>query len=252
MINTMIKKSLLLFFALGCFAAGKAQDTLGPQGDFFGGLPSPLDMAQVFQTKGKFHKEWLYPVSARTTHTSSFSKSIVTGLNYEDMCYCMVFNQSNDYIAYLNVTKAMYDIQGVPFFSESSSVLRIKKNVMSSDSIFAIVTDQHNQAEDFMSSNDRSQVSLLVSIAANIEALYLFCMDADKTKPENIQPRMSDEKFMLEEYEGRLKKESGTDNEDLLKKISALKELIKEKMTVEETAAFCKAVTALRTEFLKN
>jgi hypothetical protein len=219
-------------------------------GDFFGSLPSPLDMAQVFQAKGKFHKDMLYPVTARSTHASAFSKAIVTGMNYEDMCYCMVFNQSGDYLAYLNVVKAMYDVQGVPFFKDNA-MTRFKKNVMNSDSLFTILAEQHSIAEEYMGDNDRAEMSLLISIAANIEAVYLWSKDAGPDL-KMVQSRMSDEKFMLEEYETRLKKMAGTDEENLLKKITGLKDLVKTGMTQGDVDQFMSAVLALRAEFLKN
>src|ERR1051326_5722746 len=239
-------KTPLLFFVFALLTRELcAQDSLD-----LGDLSSPLGYAQSYKTHGKFNASFLNPVANKGLYATSFSKELNCGIYSEDMAYALINEQQVDFSKYLDVVAKMYAESGVPFL-DAGSGKRIRSNKENTDSIYSILSERYFITDQFLEEKSRKEVTLMVNIGANIEALYLFCKDAETNKSQGLAKKLAAEKPLLEQYETLLAKSPADGNYDvLLKEILNLSSLLPSKITDEEKK-FSNAVITLRKKMVK-
>ena len=114
------------------------------------------------------------------------SKSLNLGVYSADLCYSATYNRTDETNKFLACTNKLADELGIAGVYDKSLLERIKKYNNNKDSLVGLISKVLSQSNDFLTKNNRNQVSVLIAAGGFAEGLYLAAslgeMAKDNTK----------------------------------------------------------------------
>lgn len=162
-------------------------------------VPSPIQFTTLIKKSGAaYNKEILNPANKASQYSTNFSKALNLGIYGADLGYVIVYDQTQDAIAYLKTTKQVSDDLGLVGVFNENLVNRFTKNIGNKDSLLFLTSDAFRMGDAYLKDNDRMDVSALILAGGWIESLYL-ATNISQAKPnEDIKNRIAEQKLSLQ------------------------------------------------------
>lgn len=162
-------------------------------------IPSPIQFTTLIKKSGAvYNKEILNPANKSASYSTTFSKALNLGIYGADLGYVIVYDQTQDAIAYLKTTKQVSDDLGLVGVFNENMIDRFTKNIGNKDSLLVLTADAFRMGDAYLKDNDRMDVSTLILAGGWIESLYL-ATNISKAKPnEDIKNRIAEQKLSLQ------------------------------------------------------
>lgn len=113
------------------------------------------------------------PITSAEKYISQTRKAINLGVYGADLCYTVAYNQSQETMNYMNVTRKLADELNIGSSFNSSVVEHIEANLQNKDSLIRIISDAFYQTYNNLMQNKQDKISALVMAGSWIEAFYI-------------------------------------------------------------------------------
>lgn len=170
-------------------------------------LPSPIEIADVItKSKQNFKKEMLVPSDNVSKFNDKFTKALGLGAYGVDLGYINLNDRTLYVIEYLESMRDLAKDLKVDQFFEFSTLSELATDRKNVDSLIHLSTENFNNIDKHLRSQNRGDLSVLVLVGAWIEGLYMFNDIAKEAPSEDIKMRIGEQKVVLDNIYAILKK----------------------------------------------
>lgn len=191
------------------------------------GIPAPLEISVLLKESGKkYNGTYLNSPDNTSKYNSNYKRALNLGIYGTDLGYTNIYEQNQEGIKYMASIKELADGLNIGQFFEIEKIGRLASNSKNLDSLLLITTQNFNSINDFLQTQERSNLSVLLLTGGWIEALHILCEVAELS-PDNkdLQATIGEQKIILENIKLLLSfySESDPNMASLLKDIEDLK-----------------------------
>ena len=195
-----------------------------------------------------------------TKYITENSKALNLGIYSADLSYSTTYKQKDDINKFLGATGKLADELGIKGVYDKALVDNIEKNSNNKDSLIALISKVFDQTNDFLSRNDRTKISALITAGGFSEGIYLTAllgeMAGDNTRIMAVIASQKDhyDKLIsiLEEYKDDDSLKSVYDNMLKLKPIWENYDVASGKKIAQQSAKDISILAqSVRSEFIK-
>jgi len=137
-------------------------------------LPTPFEVSKMLQqAQAGYIFDITNPVENVDKYMTEKSRAINLGVYSADLAYSATYNQIENSNKFLGCTSKLANELGIAGVYQPNMVEKIKEFNNNKDSLVALVTNIFNATNDFLSKNNRNQVSVYIATGAFMEGLYL-------------------------------------------------------------------------------
>jgi len=253
-INSIIKNSLsagfILSFVLLASCSGDGGNESGttdtiPELDSapkhrtenaFYSIPSPIQLGQMLQRAGAgYDKKVLNPTDNGPKYSSANSKALNLGVYGADLSYSAVFNQPQEVMSYLTVSKKIAEELGITTSFSAAMMERMEKNTGNRDSLLYIISELFLSSNEALKENDQSNISVLVLAGGFVEGMYVGTQVAKTVKDNKaIYARIGEFRGSLNNLIMLVSTVNGTDGYAILEDLKNIKAIYDESAVTEE------------------
>lgn len=142
--------------------------------NIFYALPSPLQLGKILQRAGAgFDRALLNKIENVAQYASTSDKALNLGVYGADLSYAAIFDQSQEIINYLNVSKKLADELGASAVYSAEIVKRIEANSGIRDSILPLLGEILLNSNEAFKENEQQNIAAMVAAGGFIEGLYI-------------------------------------------------------------------------------
>ena len=225
-------------------------------------LPSPLQIAELFKSAGL---TYIGDLANKTENAENLSDKKAQKLNFgiysADMAYCIMNNQTQESINYLNTLRKLSEKMWMTdVFNSLGLSERLEANVGNEDSLTYIMADLQMQMDDYLEENGMGSTGYIIFAGAWVETMYLGVKVNENERNERLISRLSEQAVILNSVIKAIKQtdEDGdyadliADLEGINKHFASFNEDSEEEymLTDEEITALAADVTTLRTKLI--
>lgn len=194
-------------------------DRAGKAANVFYTVPSPLEMASIFENAGSSYNSTISnPVENVSNYSTNGQKAINLGVYGADLSYANIFKQSQELMLYMNCAKKLADDLGITSAFDEATLSRIEENMNVRDSLMNIINDCYWVADAYLKENDQQNLSALIISGGWIEGLYLGSKTINRENPDQkLLKRIADQKHSLANLTGLLDTYTGDNRIDGIK-----------------------------------
>lgn len=163
-------------------------------------LPSPLQIADLFKRGGlTFIGDLTNPVENVEKLNTKYDQKLNFGVYSADMAYCLMNNQNQESINYLNALKDLSEkIWMIDILNSMGLRDRLEENVGNEDSLTYIMADMQMNTDEYLEENGMSHMGSVIFAGAWIETMYLGVQVNLSKKNENLVARLSEQAVVLD------------------------------------------------------
>ncbi|MCX6268792.1 MAG: hypothetical protein NTW16_15810 [Bacteroidetes bacterium] len=137
-------------------------------------FPTPFELTTMLEkAKAGFIFDMTNPPSNVGKYTTETSKSLNLGVYSADLCYSATYNRSDETNKFLACTNKLADELGIAGVYDQSLLEKVKKFNNNKDSLIGLISKIFSQTNNFLASNNRTQVAILIAAGGFAEGLYL-------------------------------------------------------------------------------
>lgn len=244
------------------FDSIKQEVTLTPESkSLLSKFPTPFEVTKMLiAAKAGYISNITNSPDNVTRYVTENSKAINLGVYSADLSYSTTYRQKDDINKFLGASGKLADELGIKGVYDQSLIDNIEKNNNNKDSLIAMVTKVFDQTNDFLSRNDRTKISVLITAGGFSEAVYLAAllgeMAGDNTRIMAVIASQKDhyDKLLsiIEEYKDDDSVKSVYDNMLKLKPIWENYDVGSGKKIPQQNAkAISDIAESVRSEFIK-
>lgn len=244
------------------FDSIKQEVTLTPESkSLLSKFPTPFEVTKMLiAAKAGYISNITNSPDNVTRYVTENSKAINLGIYSADLSYSTTYRQKDDINKFLGASGKLADELGIKGVYDQSLIDNIEKNNNNKDSLIAMVTKVFDQTNDFLSRNDRTKISVLITAGGFSEAFYLAAllgeMAGDNTRIMAVIASQKDhyDKLLsiIEEYKDDDSMKSVYDNMLKLKPIWENYDVGSGKKIPQQNAkAISDIAESVRSEFIK-
>lgn len=222
--------------------------------------PSPLQIISVFQRSGlQFNEALILPASAEAEGGSRINNTILLGAFSTDLAYCILNDQTNRSLDYLNAINTTADNVGIRgFFNAEAMFAKAEKNISNRDSILEIAANVQEELDTYIEDSHDYESAALLFLGAWLESYHIAVKSFTKDNEQVVLHRMMEHLRMLNYVFEPFK--NNTDNlelKDLLNSLENLKSsyaslLDKEAVEVVDLQPVSKEIERIRTSIVAS
>ena len=190
-------------------------------------LPSPLQIADLFKRGGlTYIGDLTNPVANVEKLNVKSDQKINFGVYAADMAYCVMNDQAQESINYLNAMRDLSEkIWMMDIMNSSGLRGRLENSIGNEDSLIYIMADMQMNTDDYLEENGMSQMGTVIFAGAWIETMYLAVQVNASEKNGHLVGKLSEQAIVL----GSLIKslEQTENNNELADLITSLKKINK-------------------------
>lgn len=244
------------------FDSIKQEVTLTPESkSLLSKFPTPFEVTKMLiAAKAGYISNITNSPDSVTRYVTENSKAINLGVYSADLSYSTTYRQKDDINKFLGASGKLADELGIKGVYDQSLIDNIEKNYNNKDSLIAMVTKVFDQTNDFLSRNDRTKISVLITAGGFSEAVYLTAllgeMAGDNTRIMAVIASQKDQYdkllSIIEEYKDDDSMKSVYDNMLKLKPIWENYDVGSGKKIPQQNAkAISDIAQSVRSEFIK-
>lgn len=169
-------------------------------GDILQRIPSPLEIAVLLKESGKtYNASFLNSPENQSRYNNNFKRALNLGIYGTDLGYTNIYEQSQDGIKYMSTIKDLANGLNIGQFFEMETIGRLAANSNNLDSLLLITTQNFNSINQYLYSQNRSNLSVLLLTGGWLEALHITC-EVAKANPQSnqLQETIGGQKIILE------------------------------------------------------
>ena len=164
-------------------------------------IPSPLEISSILKESGsKYENSILNSDDNLSKYNNNFKKALNLGVFGTDLGYTNIYEQSKDGIKFLSAIKSLANDLNIGQFFDIETIGRLASNSKNLDSLLLITTQNFNNINNYLQTQGRSQISVLLLTGGWIEAMQVVCQVAAKS-PNNkdLPEKIGEQKIILEQ-----------------------------------------------------
>ena len=170
-------------------------------GSVLGQIPSPLEISMLLkQSKVKYNSSLLNTPDNLPKYNSNYKMALNLGIYGTDLGYTNIYGQNQDGIKYLSAIKSLANQLNIGQFFDLETISRLATNSKNLDSLLLITTQNFNSINQYLQTQNRSNLSVLLLTGGWIEAMQVTCQVAMKN-PDHLELRekIGEQKITLEQ-----------------------------------------------------
>jgi hypothetical protein len=152
-------------------------------------IPSPAELPYLLQATGAdFNASLINSKESASKYMSTFDKAALNlGIYSADIGYLSSYEQTQEALDYLQLTKQLADHLGVVDAIDKLVLERFEKNIDEKDSIYKIINGAVENVDLYLKTEARNRVAALVTTGSFVEGLYLSA-ELVRTYPKDLLP----------------------------------------------------------------
>ncbi|MES2678698.1 MAG: hypothetical protein V4635_02380 [Bacteroidota bacterium] len=162
-------------------------------------LPSPIETANLItQSKAGFNKDLLIPAENSENFPDKYSQALALGGYGVDLGYLNLNNKilyTVDYLESINDISKELKVNQFLDFSVLNDLAKNRNNV---DSLIRISTENFNQIDEYLRTQNRGDLSVLILIGSWVEGLHMFNHIAKENPSKEIIKRIGEQKIIID------------------------------------------------------
>ena len=191
-------------------------------------IPSPLEISVLLKESGrKYNESYLNSPDNLSKYNSNYKKALNLGVYGTDLGYTNIYEQNQDGVQYMASIKELADGLNIGQFFDIETIGRLATNSKNLDSLLLITTQNFNAINQYLQTQSRENLSVLLLTGGWLEALHIVC-EVSKANPENkqLQETIGEQKIIFENIMLLLSFYKDTDQNmaSLLEEMQGLKE----------------------------
>src|SRR5688572_12452045 len=166
-------------------------------GQILQGIPAPLEISVLLKESGKkYNGGFLNSPDNLSKYNSNYKRALNLGIYGTDLGYTNIYEQNQDGIKYMGSIKELADGLSIGQFFDLETIGRLATNSKNLDSLLLITTQNFNSINNFLQSQDRANLSVLLLTGGWVEALHVLC-EVAKSNPTNkeLQETIGEQKI---------------------------------------------------------
>lgn len=191
-------------------------------------IPAPLEISVLLKESGqRYNVSYLNSPDNRSKYNSNYQKALNLGIYGTDLGYTNIYEQNNDGVKYMASIKELADGLSIGQFFDVETVGRLATNSKNLDSLLLITTQNFNDINQYLQTQNRANLSVLLLTGGWIEATHIVAEVAAAT-PNNKELRetVGEQKVILENIILLLKFYASTD-QNMASLLTDMQELAK-------------------------
>lgn len=161
-------------------------------------IPSPIQTAFLLKEAGTdYQSDLLNPTDKAATYSTTNQKALNLGIYGADLGYATIYDQSQDAISYMAVSRKMSTELGVEDLFNDALLSRFEKNIGKQDSLLVLVSDAFKKADRYLKNNDQKNISVLILAGGWIETLHFATNLANSSGSQTIRNRIGEQKITI-------------------------------------------------------
>ncbi len=117
-----------------------------------------------------------------TKYVTEQSKALNLGIYSADLSYSATYKQKDDVNKFLATSGKLADELGIKGVYDKTLIDKIEKFNNNKDSLIALITKVFDQTNDFLSRNDRTKITVLITAGGFAEGIYLASLLGEMAK----------------------------------------------------------------------
>jgi len=168
--------------------------------EIYRNLSSPLEIANLFQVMGvPFSSAYLASGLDANEQTTSFQKALFLGILGADLGYLNMYEKTGTSIELVSSIKKLADGLNVGQYFNFETIKRVSLNKSNIDSLLFLSVDSYSRMDEYLRTNNRSQLSAIMVVGVWLEAQY-FSTQVIKQYPNNLlRERIGEQKYFLDD-----------------------------------------------------
>lgn len=171
-------------------------------------FPSPLQIAELFKNAGLvFVGDLVNKKENISKYNTKYSQKLNFGVYAADMSYCVINNQTQPAIDYLNNLHSLSEKMWMTdVFSTMGMNARLETNIGNVDSLTLLMADIQAQLDNYLDENAMGYTAPIIFAGAWIETMFIGA-EVNKTQSnEKLIFRLSEQAVVLADLINALKK----------------------------------------------
>lgn len=163
-------------------------------------IPSPLEISVLLKESGrKYNEGYLNSPDNLSKYNSNYKKALNLGIYGTDLGYTNIYEQNQDGVRYMQSIKELADGLNIGQFFDIETIGRLATNSKNLDSLLLITTQNFNNINQYLQTQSRENLSVLLLTGGWLEALHIVC-EVSKDHPENkqLQETIGEQKIIFE------------------------------------------------------
>ncbi len=194
---------LFLFLFTACGTGNKSEDQAfaealenanlepevmsGEVNEILNRIPSPLEISVMLKESGrKYSSGFLNSPDNSSRYNTNFKRALNLGIYGTDLGYTNIYEQTQDGVRYMSTIRNLANELNIGQFFEMETISRLVSNSNDLDSLLLITTQNFNSINQYLQSEKRSHLSVLLLTGGWLEALHITC-EVARTNPDNVQ-----------------------------------------------------------------
>ena len=162
-------------------------------------VPSPHEASIFIKKNGvNYDKKLLNSVDNISNYSTSFKKALNLGIYGSNLGYLNVYEQIPESFKYFAAIKKLSSELGLNESFDDKIINSIENNLDNKDSLLYYISKIYQDANSYLSKNQRNDIGSLVITGGFIESLYILTKCAAFTGNYEIRNRIGDQKHPLD------------------------------------------------------
>jgi hypothetical protein len=166
--------------------------------DIVENISSPVEIAALIKNVGvPYSKEYLATTDYVDNYNTSFQKALGLGIFGADLGYQNMYNKTGSVITYIQAIKELADGINVGQFFDFTTLKRLVTNNQNLDSLMYISVQNFNQMDQYLTENNRGNLSALIIAGVWIETMYLLGEVIKESPNAELSEKIGEQKLIF-------------------------------------------------------
>lgn len=175
--------------------------------NIFYSVPSPIETATLIQRAGvPYNKDYLNDIQNVSKYTTTGDKALNLGVYGSDLSFTSIYDQTQESMLYLKCANNLANGLGISGAFDENTANRLEANKSNKDSLLGIISESFWTADSYLKDNERPGTSSLIIAGGWVEGLYIATKIAAASSNKEIETRIAEQKFTLDNLVNMLKK----------------------------------------------
>lgn len=164
-------------------------------------IPSPLEISMLLKQSGtKYSSSILNDPGHLTKYNTNYKRALNLGIYGADLGYTNIYGQKMEGVRYLSSIKTLADELSIGQFFDMATIGKLASNSNNLDSLMLVTTQNFNSINQYLQSQNRANVSVLLLVGGWLEAMEILCQVASQnTQNKELMERIGEQKIILEQ-----------------------------------------------------
>jgi hypothetical protein len=165
------------------------------------GIPSPIEISVLLKHSGrKYDQSMLNSPENLPKYNNNYKMALNLGVYGTDLGYTNIYEQNQDGIKYLEPIEQLAEGLNIGQFFEIETIGRLAANSKNLDSLLLLTTKNFNDINIYLSTQSRSNLSVLLLTGGWLEAMHITCQLSAKDPANKVlQDTIGEQQIILEQ-----------------------------------------------------